>query len=118
MGVSLRTVQDGEQERRKPSCPAIALLRIAEQKPEVFLQLSWQGNLIDRYRQRCRTFESYLPGEEPQVIVAPSLDCIHWRVSDSLYNLIRLSDQLELCQVISRQFLANLIEMTHCRRGV
>ena len=40
MGVSLRTVQDWEQGRRKPSGPAIALLRIAEQKPEVFLQLS------------------------------------------------------------------------------
>ncbi len=40
MGVSLRTVQDWEQGRRKPSGPAAALLRIAEQKPEVFSQLS------------------------------------------------------------------------------
>jgi putative transcriptional regulator len=40
MGVSLRTVQDWEQGRRKPSGPAAALLRIAEQKPEVFKQLS------------------------------------------------------------------------------
>jgi putative transcriptional regulator len=40
MGVSLRTVQDWEQGRRKPSGPAIALLRIAEQKPEIFMQLS------------------------------------------------------------------------------
>lgn len=40
MGVSLRTVQDWEQGRRKPSGPAAALLRIAEQKPEVFAQLS------------------------------------------------------------------------------
>ncbi|MEW5939389.1 MAG: helix-turn-helix domain-containing protein [Chloroflexota bacterium] len=40
MGVSLRTVQDWEQGRRKPSGPALALLRIAEQKPNVFLQLS------------------------------------------------------------------------------
>jgi putative transcriptional regulator len=40
MGVSLRTVQDWEQGRRKPSGPAEALLRIAEQKPEVFLHLS------------------------------------------------------------------------------
>ena len=39
MGVSLRTVQDWEQGRRKPSGPAEALLRIAEQKPEVFLEL-------------------------------------------------------------------------------
>ena len=39
MGVSLRTVQDWEQGRRKPSGPAVALLRIAEQKPEVFMQL-------------------------------------------------------------------------------
>jgi len=40
MGVSLRTVQDWEQGRRKPSGPAVALLRIAEQKPRVFLQLA------------------------------------------------------------------------------
>jgi putative transcriptional regulator len=39
MGVSLRTIQDWEQGRRKPSGPALALLRIAEQKPEIFLQL-------------------------------------------------------------------------------
>ena len=39
MGVSLRTVQDWEQGRRKPSGPAEALLRIADQKPEVFLEL-------------------------------------------------------------------------------
>jgi putative transcriptional regulator len=39
MGVSLRTVQDWEQGRRKPSGPAKALLRIAEQKPDVFLHL-------------------------------------------------------------------------------
>jgi len=40
MGVSLRTVQDWEQGRRKPSGPAVALLRIAEQKPEVFIKLA------------------------------------------------------------------------------
>jgi len=39
MGVSPRTVQDWEQGRRKPSGPAEALLRIAEQHPKVFLQL-------------------------------------------------------------------------------
>ena len=40
MGVSLRTIQDWEQGRRRPSGPAVALLRIAEQKPDVFMQLS------------------------------------------------------------------------------
>ena len=40
MGVSLRTIQDWEQGRRRPSGPAIALLRIAEQKPDVFMQIS------------------------------------------------------------------------------
>ena len=40
MGVSLRTVQDWEQGRREPSGPAKSLLRIAEQHPEVFIQLS------------------------------------------------------------------------------
>ena len=40
MGVSLRTVQDWEQGRRKPSGPALALLRIAEQQPDIFLRLN------------------------------------------------------------------------------
>jgi putative transcriptional regulator len=39
MGVNPRTIQDWEQGRRRPSGPAEALLRIAEQKPEVFLEL-------------------------------------------------------------------------------
>jgi len=39
MGVSLRTVQDWEQGRREPGGPAKALLRIAEQPPEVFLEI-------------------------------------------------------------------------------
>ena len=39
MGVSLRTVQDWEQGRCKPSGPAEVLLRIAEQKPEVFTHI-------------------------------------------------------------------------------
>lgn len=36
MGVSVRTLQDWEQGRRTPQGPAVALLRIAEQHPEVF----------------------------------------------------------------------------------
>lgn len=40
MGVSLRTVQDWEQGRREPSGPAKSLLRIAEQHPEVFVELA------------------------------------------------------------------------------
>jgi len=39
MGVSVRTVQDWEQDRRAPSGPAKSLLRIAEQRPEIFLQV-------------------------------------------------------------------------------
>lgn len=39
LGVSIRTLQDWEQGRRAPQGPAIALLRIAEQHPEVFLKL-------------------------------------------------------------------------------
>jgi putative transcriptional regulator len=39
MGVSVRTLQDWEQGRREPQGPADALLRIAEQHPEVFGQL-------------------------------------------------------------------------------
>ena len=39
MGVCVRTVQDWEQGRRKPSGPAEALLRIAEQRPDVFTEL-------------------------------------------------------------------------------
>jgi putative transcriptional regulator len=40
MGVSLRTVQEWEQGRREPSGPAKTLLRIAEQHPEVLLELT------------------------------------------------------------------------------
>ncbi|MEJ2419549.1 MAG: hypothetical protein P8Y45_22015 [Exilibacterium sp.] len=36
---SMRTLQDWEQGRRAPQGPAVALLRIAEQHPEVFAQL-------------------------------------------------------------------------------
>lgn len=39
LGVSLRTLQDWEQGRRSPNGSAIALLRIAEQHPEVFSDL-------------------------------------------------------------------------------
>lgn len=39
MGVSVRTLQDWEQGRREPQGPAVALLRIAEQHPEVFNEL-------------------------------------------------------------------------------
>ena len=39
LGVSMRTLQDWEQGRRNPQGPAAALLRIAEQYPEVFSQL-------------------------------------------------------------------------------
>jgi putative transcriptional regulator len=40
MGVSVRTIQDWEQNRREPSGPAKSLLRIAEQRPDVFLKLA------------------------------------------------------------------------------
>jgi len=39
LGVSMRTLQDWEQGRRSPQGPAVALLRIAEQCPEVFSRL-------------------------------------------------------------------------------
>ncbi|MBX7253201.1 MAG: helix-turn-helix domain-containing protein [Candidatus Promineofilum sp.] len=39
MGVSVRTIQDWEQGRREPSGPAKSLLRIADQHPEVFMEL-------------------------------------------------------------------------------
>ena len=39
LGVSIRTLQDWEQGRRTPQGPAIALLRIAEQHPDVFAEL-------------------------------------------------------------------------------
>ena len=40
MGVSIRTLQDWEQGRREPQGSAVALLRIAEQHPEVFSELN------------------------------------------------------------------------------
>jgi putative transcriptional regulator len=39
LGVSVRTLQAWEQGQRTPSGPALALLRIAEQEPEVFLRV-------------------------------------------------------------------------------
>ncbi|MEL0614237.1 helix-turn-helix domain-containing protein [Marinomonas arenicola] len=39
LGISMRTLQDWEQGRRNPQGPAVALLRIAEQHPEVFADL-------------------------------------------------------------------------------
>ena len=39
LGVSTRTLQDWEQGRRSPQGAAVALLRIAEQHPEVFSDL-------------------------------------------------------------------------------
>ena len=39
MGVSPRTIQDWEQGRRKPQGPAKSLLRIAEQYPEIFIEI-------------------------------------------------------------------------------
>lgn len=39
MGVSVRTLQDWEQGHRGPQGPAVAVLRMAEQHPEVFSQL-------------------------------------------------------------------------------
>ena len=39
LGVSVRTLQDWEQGRRSPQGPAVALLRIAEQHPEIFAAL-------------------------------------------------------------------------------
>lgn len=40
MGVSVRTLQDWEQGRRQPAGSARMLLRIAQQHPEVFLELT------------------------------------------------------------------------------
>lgn len=39
MGVSPRTIQDWEQGRRRPQGPAKSLLRIAEQHPEIFIEM-------------------------------------------------------------------------------
>jgi len=40
MGVSPRTIQDWEQGRRTPKGPAKSLLRIAEQHPEIFIEIT------------------------------------------------------------------------------
>jgi putative transcriptional regulator len=38
LGVSVRTLQEWEQGRRKPSGPATVLLRVANKHPEVLIQ--------------------------------------------------------------------------------
>jgi len=38
LGVSLRTLQDWEQGRRKPSGPAYSLLRVAKRHPEALVK--------------------------------------------------------------------------------
>lgn len=42
MGISVRTLQEWEQGRRKPTGPACALLRIARDSPEAFLPPSYR----------------------------------------------------------------------------
>ncbi|MGH8504637.1 MAG: helix-turn-helix domain-containing protein [Stenotrophobium sp.] len=39
MGVSVRTLQDWEQGRRKPSGAALTLIRIAQMRPEVLREI-------------------------------------------------------------------------------
>jgi putative transcriptional regulator len=39
LGVSVRTLQDWEQNRRKPSGAALSLLFIAETRPELLLEI-------------------------------------------------------------------------------
>lgn len=36
MGVNVRTLQDWEQGRRKPTGPALSLLKIVKERPDVF----------------------------------------------------------------------------------
>jgi putative transcriptional regulator len=40
LGVSVRTLQDWEQRRRKPAGAALALLRIAERRPDVLREIA------------------------------------------------------------------------------
>lgn len=40
LGVSVRTLQDWEQGRRKPSAAAVTLYKIAERRPEVLRELA------------------------------------------------------------------------------
>jgi putative transcriptional regulator len=41
LGVSVRTLQEWEQGRRRPRSPAKALLRVADQQPGVFSKLQY-----------------------------------------------------------------------------
>jgi putative transcriptional regulator len=40
LGVSVRTLQDWEQHRRKPTGAALSLLRIAEKRPDILLEVA------------------------------------------------------------------------------
>ena len=55
MGVSVRTIQDWEQGRRKPSGPALALLRIAEQRPDAFTQIAKEDYVQEHAHKGNRT---------------------------------------------------------------
>lgn len=46
LGVSVRTLQAWEQGQRAPSGPALALLRIAEQEPDVFLRVRLDTSIL------------------------------------------------------------------------
>ena len=54
MGVSVRTIQDWAQGRRKPSGPALALLRIAEQRPDAFTEIVKEGSVSQRVQRGNR----------------------------------------------------------------
>ncbi|RMF64687.1 MAG: helix-turn-helix domain-containing protein [Bacteroidetes bacterium] len=40
LGISVRTLQNWEQGRRRPTGPAMKLLRIAERHPELLLEMA------------------------------------------------------------------------------
>ena len=52
LGISVDTLQNWEQGRRKPDGPAKVLLRIAESHPEVLLSVTGEGREGKRTRSR------------------------------------------------------------------
>lgn len=72
LNVSVRTLQNWEQDRREPTGPAKALLRIVEQEPELALRALGQSDSparVVRYATRSSVRVGALKGQIPAEVM-------------------------------------------------